>query len=86
MNIAQLEVDYDLVAKTCVCKGRQKKVTFSFVDSAHSLRIKTTLLSQRACQSLLKYTRWKWQDHSRRWNNIIKVSPGFIALKVQLRR
>lgn len=44
MNIAHLEVDYDLVAKTCVCKGRKKKVTFSFVDSAHSLRIKTTFV------------------------------------------
>ena len=66
MNIAHLEVDYDLVAKTCVGKGRKKKVTFSFVDSAHSLRIKTTLLSQRACQRLLKYTIWKGEDHSRR--------------------
>jgi hypothetical protein len=28
MNIAHLEVDYDLVAKTCGCKGTKKKVTF----------------------------------------------------------
>ncbi|MDQ5870271.1 MAG: hypothetical protein M3530_11175 [Thermoproteota archaeon] len=37
MNIARTEVDYDKVAKTCGCKDKTRKVTYSFVDSYHSL-------------------------------------------------
>ena len=35
MNIAHVEEDYDMVAKTCGCKNKKKKETYSFVDSYH---------------------------------------------------
>lgn len=60
MNIAQTEEDYDIVAKTCGCKDRMRKVTYSLVDSYHSLckDKKDIILSEmRACERLLKYTR-----------------------------
>ena len=31
MNIAHAEEDYDIVAKTCGCKDKTRKVTYSFV-------------------------------------------------------
>jgi hypothetical protein len=37
VNIADTEEDYDMVAKTCGCKDTTRKVTYSFVDSYHSL-------------------------------------------------
>ena len=60
MNIAHTEADYDIVAKTCGCKDRKRKVTYSFVDSYHSLcrNKKDIILSEiQACERLLKYTR-----------------------------
>ena len=60
MNIANSEVDYDLIAKTCGCKDKKRKVTYSFVVSAHSLcKDKNDLiLSQvEACERLSKYTK-----------------------------
>ena len=60
MNIAHAEADYDIVAKTCGCKDRMRKVTYSFVDSYHSLcrDKKDIILSEmQACERLLKYTR-----------------------------
>jgi hypothetical protein len=60
MNIAQIEADYDMVAKTCGCKDSKRKVTYSFVDSSHSLcrDKKDIILSEiQACERLLKYTR-----------------------------
>jgi hypothetical protein len=44
-----------MVAKTCGCKDRNRKVTYSFIDSFHSLcrDKKDIILSER----LLKYTR-----------------------------
>ena len=36
MNIAHTE-DSDMIAKTCGCKDTKRKVTYSFVDSYHSL-------------------------------------------------
>lgn len=60
MNIAQTESDYDMVAKTCGCKDTKRKVTYSFVDSYHSLCSdkKDIILSEiQACERLLKYTR-----------------------------
>ena len=60
MNIANAEADYDIVAKTCGCKDMKRKVTYSFVDSYHSLcrDKKDIILSEiQACERLLKYTR-----------------------------
>ena len=58
MNIALTEADYDIVAKTCGCKDKNRKVTYSFVDSYHSLcrDKKDIILSEiQACERLLKY-------------------------------
>jgi hypothetical protein len=60
VNIAYTETDYDMVAKTCGCKDRNRKVTYSFIDSFHSLcrDKKDIMLSEmQACERLLKYTR-----------------------------
>ena len=60
MNIAHTEEDYDIVAKTCGCKDTERKVTYSFVDSYHSLcRDKNDIILSevQACERLLKYTR-----------------------------
>jgi len=49
-----------MVAKTCGCKDTERKVTYSFVDSYHSLcrDKKDIILSEiQACERLLKYTR-----------------------------
>jgi len=58
MNIGLTEEDSDMIAKTCGCKDRKRKVTYSFVDSYHSLckDKKDILLSEvQACEILLKY-------------------------------
>ena len=60
MNIARTEEDSDMIAKTCGCKDTKRKVTYSFVDSYHSLckDKKDIILSQvQACEILLKYPR-----------------------------
>jgi hypothetical protein len=60
VNIAHTEEDYDIVAKTCGCKDTKRKVTYSFVDSYHSLcRDKNDIILSevQACERLLKYTR-----------------------------
>lgn len=60
MNIAQTEADVDIIAKTCGCKDKKRKVTYSFVDSYHSLCLdkKDIILSEiQACERLLNYTR-----------------------------
>lgn len=60
MNIAYAEEEYDIVAKTCGCKDKTRKVTYSFVDSYHSLcrDKKDIFISEiQACERLLKYTR-----------------------------
>ena len=60
MNIADTEVDYDIVAKTCGCKDTTRKVTYSFVDSYHGLckDKKDIVLSEiQACERLNNNTR-----------------------------
>ena len=55
MNIADIEADYDIVAKTCGCKDTSRKVTYSFVDSYHGLckDKKDIVLSEiQACERL----------------------------------
>jgi hypothetical protein len=59
MNIANIEVPLKIVAKTYVCKEKQKKVTYSFIDESHGLCIdKKDIISAEleACERLLKYT------------------------------
>jgi len=60
MNIAQTETSMKVIAKTCGCKekNKKKKVTYSFLDSYHSLCIdKRDIISAEleACERLLKY-------------------------------
>jgi hypothetical protein len=60
VNIVHTEEDFDIIAKTCGCKDRKRKVTYSFVDSYHSLCMdkKDIILSEiQACEILLKYPR-----------------------------
>ncbi len=49
-----------MVAKTCGCKDKKRKVTYTFVDSYHSLcrDKKDIILSEiQACEILLRYPR-----------------------------
>jgi len=60
VNIARTEEDSDMIAKTCGCKDKKRKVTYSFIDSYHSLckDKKDIILSEiQACETLLKYLR-----------------------------
>lgn len=60
MNITDSEASYDFVAKTCGCKANHRKVTYSFVDTYHSLSKdkKDIVMSEiQACQRLRNYTR-----------------------------
>ena len=60
MNIANTEEDSDMIAKTCGYKDTKRKVTYSFVDSYHSLckDKKDIMLSElQACEILFKYPR-----------------------------
>src|ERR671931_1663067 len=59
MNITNMEEPLKIVAKTCSCKEKDKKVTYSFIDDSHSLCIdKKDIISAEleACERLLKYT------------------------------
>jgi hypothetical protein len=60
MNIGLKEEDSDMIAKTCGCKDTKRKVTYSFVDSYHSLckDKKDIVLSEiQACERLNNSTR-----------------------------
>jgi len=60
VNIVYAEEEYDIVAKTCGCKDKTRKVTYSFVDSYHSLcrdKKDILILEIQACERSLKYTR-----------------------------
>jgi hypothetical protein len=58
MNISSLETSLQVEAKTCGCKEKGRTVTYSFIDSYHSLCIdkREIIWNQiRACEKLLKY-------------------------------
>jgi len=58
MNIAESEEPVIVIAKTCGCKEKGKRVTYSLVDAYHSLCLdkKEIILAQiQACERLLKY-------------------------------
>ena len=59
MNISDSESPVRILAKTCGCKGRNMKVTYSIIDAYHSLCLdKIDIISAEieACQRLTKYT------------------------------
>jgi|SRR5919197_5388522 hypothetical protein len=59
MNIGYTEEPFKVVAKTCGCKEKVRKITYSFIDSYHNLCIdKRDIISAEleACERLLKYT------------------------------
>lgn len=60
MNITESEEPYEITAKTCGCKKKRRKVTYSFVESHHDLSKdkKDILMSEiGACERLRNYTR-----------------------------
>jgi hypothetical protein len=59
MNISDSESPVTILAKTCGCKEKNMKVTYSFIDSYHSLCLdKKDIISAEidACQKFTKYT------------------------------
>jgi hypothetical protein len=59
LNISESESPYGIMAKTCGCENKKRKVTYSLIDSYHSLchDKKDLILGQiEACQRLVKYT------------------------------
>ncbi len=60
MNITESEVPYEITAKTCGCKDKGRKVTYSFVESFHNLckDKKDIIMSEiQACERLRNYAR-----------------------------
>ena len=58
MNIVDTEAPETLIAKTCGCREKHRKVTYAFVDSSHGLCLdKKDIISAEleACQRLLKF-------------------------------
>ena len=67
MNIANIEESLKVIAKTCGCKEKQKKVTYAFIDDTHGLCIdKKDIISAEleACERLLKYTAEKTDEQT----------------------
>ena len=67
VKIANMEESVKIVAKTCGCKEKQKKVTYSFIDETHGLCIdKKDIISAEleACERLLKYTAEKADEQT----------------------
>jgi hypothetical protein len=59
MNMSDPESPVTIMAKTCGCRERNMKVTYSFIDSYHSLCLdKKDIICAEidACQRLTKYT------------------------------
>jgi hypothetical protein len=58
LNICEKEVRQTILARTCGCKERRRKVTYSFIDSYHSLCLdkRDIILTELdACRKLLGY-------------------------------
>ena len=59
MNIINSEEPYEIVAETCGCKKKNRKVIYSFVDAYHGLSKdkKDIIMSEiEACERLRSYT------------------------------
>ena len=60
MNVTTSEEPHEIEAKTCGCKERNRKVTYSFIDVYHGLckDEKVIVLSEiQACERLMNDTR-----------------------------
>jgi hypothetical protein len=60
MNISNSEAPCEIVAKTCGCEERHRKVTYSFVDTYHNLckDKKDIIVAEiQACETLRNYTK-----------------------------
>jgi hypothetical protein len=58
LNICETEVPLTILARTCGCKVKSRKVTYSFIDSYHSLCLdKRDIISSEldACTKLLRH-------------------------------
>ena len=67
MNITNTDEHLGIIAKTCGCKEKEKKVAYSFVDNSHGLCIdkKDIILSQlEACELLLNYATRKSDEQT----------------------
>jgi hypothetical protein len=67
MNIANMEEPLKVIAKTCSCNEKQKKVTYSFIDDSHGICIdKKDIISAEleACERLLKYAAEKADEQT----------------------
>ena len=59
MNISKAESPYGIMAKTCGCEDKKRKVTYTLIDCYHSLchDKKDIILGQiEACERLVKYS------------------------------
>jgi hypothetical protein len=59
MNISSAETSLQVEAETCGCKEKGRTVTYSFIDSYHSLCIdKRDIIWNQigACEKILKYS------------------------------
>jgi hypothetical protein len=84
MNIYETEVPITILARTCGSKEKKQKVTCSFVDAYHSLRLdkKCTILAEPvAGRRLSKYATDKSDKKNYRYlDNRIEYDPGSYAL------
>jgi hypothetical protein len=58
LNICETEVPLTILARTCGCKVKSRKVTYSFIDSYHSLCLdKRDIISSEldACTKLFRH-------------------------------
>jgi hypothetical protein len=81
MNISNTESPVIILAKTCGCKEKNMKVTYSFIDSYHSLCLdKKDIISAEieACNRLLKYTR------DERGNEVIEKEIAELKMSLDL--
>jgi hypothetical protein len=72
LNISEAESPYGIMAKTCGCENKKRKVTYSLIDSYHSLchDKKDLILGQiEACQRLVKYTTQHGRDETDKTSN-----------------
>ena len=60
MNIANTETPSVMIARTCSCKARIRKVTYAFVDQYYTICLDKKDILQaelEACEKLLRYSR-----------------------------
>jgi hypothetical protein len=81
MNISDTEVPLTILAKTCGCKEKNRKVTYAFIDAYHSLCLdkKAIILAEiEACNRLSKYT----LDENDKW--VIETELAELKMSLDL--